>query len=333
MRQQRLLPRGLVLGIALLAAIVVVGIAGFMAGGFSPVDALFLTISAVTTVGYSPQHPLSAGEKLFTSILILGGVGTGIYVLGSVTEFLIEGGLHGNWQERRRMKQVQRLKDHFVISGFGRVGQRVATQLINAGLPFVVVDTNPATIAVAQDRGFIYCEGDATRRAVLEEIGIERARGLIACADSDVSNVYVTLSARTLNPNLYIIARAAGLDAEQNLYNAGANRVVSPYTMAGDRMAHLAAQPLAADYVDVVIHGQKLGVQIEERVVSPGTPLVDRTVGDLRKHELAGAHILAVEHDNQLITFVDDDLIIAANDRILVAGTSAQLEHFDSTAV
>lgn len=332
MTRQGLVPRGLVFGVALLAVIVLVGIVGFLAEGLSPIDAVLTTVSAVTTEGYTPPQPLSTGAKLFTTFLVLTGVGTGIYVLGSVTDFLVEGGLRGSLQERRMIKRVDQLRDHYIIAGFGRVGQQVATELEIADVPFVVADVNPATIAVARDRGLVYCEGDAAGKAVLEGVHIERARGLIACADSDVNNVYVTLSARALNPNLYIVARASGPDAEQNLYNAGASRVVSPYTMAGNRMAHLAVHPLAADYVDVVIHGAKLGVQIEERVVPPGSPLVDRTVGAIRTRELNGGHILAVQHDGRLITFVEDDLMVAENDRILVAGTSDQIAHFDATA-
>jgi voltage-gated potassium channel len=329
---QRLLPRRLLAGLALLALIIVVGIAGFMAAGLSAVDALLTTVSAVTTVGYASPRPLSVGAKVFNAALILAGVGTGIYVLGSLTEFLMEGGLHGSWQQRRAVRRMHELVDHYIVSGFGRVGQRVATQLAAANAPFVIVDTNLEMIAVARAHGFLCHEGDATRNVVLEAVGVKRARGLLACADSDVNNVYVVLAARALNPDLYIVARAANPDAEQNLYNAGASRVVSPYTMAGNRMAHLAVQPMAADFIDVVIHGQNLGVQIEERIIPPGGPLVDRAVGNIRNRELAGGHVLAVEHDGQLITFVEDDLILSANDRILVAGTSDQLAHFDATA-
>jgi voltage-gated potassium channel len=329
---QRLVPRRLVAGVALLALIILVGIVGFMVSGLSAVDALLTTVSAVTTVGYASPRPLSAGAKVFSAVLILAGVGTGIYVLGSLTEFLMEGGLHGTWKHRRGVRRMHELADHYIISGFGRVGQRVATQLAAANAPFVIVDTNLEMIAVAQSHGFLCHEGDATRNVVLEAVGVTRARGLLACADSDVNNVYVVLAARALNSDLYIVARAADPDAEQNLYNAGASRVVSPYTMAGNRMAHLAVQPMAADFIDVVIHGQNLGVQIEERVIPPGGPLVDRAVGNIRNRELAGGHVLAVEHDGQLITFVEDDLILSANDRILVAGTSDQLAHFDATA-
>jgi voltage-gated potassium channel len=332
MVHQRLLPRRLVVGVALLAAIIVVGIVGFMVAGLSAADALLTTVSAVTTVGYASPRALSAGAKLFNTALILAGVGTGVYVLGSLTEFLVEGGIHGNWQHRKGLRRMQELEHHYIISGFGRVGQRVAMQLADSSAPFVIVDTNPDTIAVAHGHGFLCHEGDATRNVVLEVVGVKRARGLLACADSDVNNVYVVLAARALNPDLYIVARAADPDAEQNLYNAGASRVVSPYTMAGNRMAHLAVQPMAADFIDVVIHGQNLGVQIEERVIPPDGPLVDRAVGNIRNRELAGGHVLAVEHDGQLITFVEDDLILSANDRILVAGTSDQLAHFDATA-
>jgi voltage-gated potassium channel len=324
-----LLPRGLVLGLSLLVVIVVVGTAGFMWEGLNPVDAIFTTVSAITTVGYSPEHRLSASGKIFATILILAGVGTGLYVLGTLTEFLIEGGLRGSWRKRRIFKQMERLTDHYIISGFGRVGQRVATQMEDSGAPFIVVDRNPEVIAVAAERNLLFLEGDATSDAVLEAVGVKRARGLLACADSDVINVYVTLSAHVLNPDLYIVARAGNTDAEHKLYNAGASRVVSPYTMAGNRMAHLAVQPLAADYVDMVVRGHHLGVQIEERVVMLGSPLTNRSVGDIRRHELSGGQVLAVEHNGELITFVDDQLVLDANDRILVAGTAAQLTQFD----
>lgn len=232
----------------------------------------------------------------------------------------------------RRAGPPARLTDHYIISGSGRVGQRAATQLAEKGrIPFVVVDTNPATIAIARDLGLLCLEGDATRNTVLEGVGIRRARGLLACADSDVNNVCVTLSARTLNPGLYIVARAGDPDAEQKLYSAGASRVVSPYTMAGNRMAHLAVQPLGADYIDVVIRGQNLDVQIEERIVPTGSSLVERTVGDIRQRELAGGHVLAVEHEKQLITFVDDSLVLVPGDRVLVAGTAEQIAHFDES--
>ncbi len=332
MIRQRFVPRGLLVGVVLLGIIVMAGILGLIVAGLSPIDAVLTTVSAVTTVGFFPAQKLSTSAKAFTTALILVGVGTGIYVLSSLTEFLVEGGLHGSWKRRRMSRLMERLTDHYIISGFGRVGQQVATQLESSTIPFIVVDANPETIEVARDRNLVYFEGDATRNAVLEAVGISRARGLLACADSDVNNVYVTLSAHALNPSLYIVARAAGPEAEQNLYNAGASRVVSPYTMAGNRMAHLVVQPLAADYLDVVIHGRDLGVQIEERVVLPGASLVQRTIGDIRTSELAGGHVLAVEHDGQLTTFVDDDLVIAANDRILVAGTREQLTHFDATA-
>jgi voltage-gated potassium channel len=330
MNEQEFLPRGLLIGILLMVAVIIVGTVGFILQGLNPLDALFTTVSAITTVGYLPSHSLSASGKLFTIFLILAGVGTGIYVLSSLTEFLVEGGLRGSWQQRRIAKRMQKLTGHYIITGFGRVGQQVAAQLESAHVQFVVVDHNPTTIAIARTRGLIYFEGDATSDTTLETVGVKRARGLLACADSDVNNVYVTLSARSLNPSIYIVARASNVDAERKLYNAGASRVVSPYTMAGNRMAHLAVRPLAVDYIDVVIGGRNLDVQIEERVVTADSPLVDRTVSDIRSHELAGGHILAVERNKQIITFVGDDLRIAAGDRILVAGTATQLATFDS---
>jgi len=179
---QRLVPRRLLAGVALLALIILVGIAGFMVSGLSAVDALLTTVSAVTTVGYAPPGPLSAGAKVFNAALILAGVGTGIYVLGSLTEFLMEGGLHGTWKQRRTVRRMQDLVDHYIISGFGRVGQRAATQLAAANALFVIVDTNPETIAVARAQGFLCHEGDATRNAVTRGRGSEtRARTAGMC--------------------------------------------------------------------------------------------------------------------------------------------------------
>ncbi|HEX8918501.1 MAG TPA: potassium channel protein [Chloroflexota bacterium] len=326
------LPRNLVLSVALFIVVLVVGVAGFVLEGLTPVDAVFTTVSAVTTVGYTPSRPLSSPAKIFATFLILGGVGTGLYVLGSLTDFLVEGGLHGSWRERKLWRELNKLKDHYIVSGFGRVGQRVATQLTDAGMPFVVVDTNPETIKIAQDRGLLYFEGDATSDVVLEAVGVKRAQALLACSDSDVKNVYMTLSARSLNESLYIVARAGDPDAEQKLYAAGASRVVSPYVMAGNRMAHLAVQPMVADYVDVMVRGHNLGFQIEERVVPHGSPLSGQTVGEIRHGQLAGGHVLAIERDSALVTDVNDDLTVVAGDRVLIAGTPSQLKNFDATA-
>lgn len=323
-------PRRLITGGAVLVGLLVAGAVGFMVAGLSPIDAAVSAVSAITTVGYFPGGPLSPAAKVFTMVLVLAGVGTGIYVLGSLTEFLIEGGVRGSWQQRRRRKQMDGLTDHYIISGFGRVGRRSAEQLRRkSDTPFVVVDTTPSAIAFAREAGYLYYEGDATRPAILEAVHIGRARGLLACADSDAINVYVTLTARSLNSSLYIVARTSEPDAEDRLLAAGASRVICPYTMAGNRMAHLAVQPLAADYIDIVIQGQNLGVQIEERLLPPGSPLGNRTVGDIRRKELAGAQILAMQHDNQLITSINDGLVVTPGDRILVAGTEPQLAHFD----
>jgi voltage-gated potassium channel len=329
MAHRGLLPRGLLIGLALFMAEVLVGIVGFVIAGLSLLDAVFTTVSAVTTVGYTPAHPLSAGSKVFVIGLVLAGVATGLYVLGALTEYLIEGGLQGTLERWRVDRRMEELHDHFIIAGFGRVGQRVATQLELADVPFVVVDNNPVVIAVARERGVLYLEADATHDQDLVGAGIMRARGLLACADSDVRNVYITLSGRSLNPDLYIVARASDQNAERNLYNAGASRVVSPYTMAGNRMAQLAIQPLAADYIDVVIHGQSVGVRIEERAIAHDSPLARRAVGDIRGRELAGLQILAVDHDGELVTHVTDTLVLKPNDRILFAGTAEQIAQFD----
>jgi voltage-gated potassium channel len=205
------------------------------------------------------------------------------------------------------------------------VGREVARQLINAGEVFVVLDVNPGPVQAARALGYLFLEEDASQDEVLRKVHIERARALIACADSDVNNVYVTLTARAANPNLFIVARAAQADAEPKLYKAGANRVVSPYVMAGRHMAELAARPLVADYLNLLFDGQEIDVQIQEVVVDGRSALSNRTIRDVHEAVLDGAFVLAMDRDGTRTLHVGPDEVLREGDRLLVVGSGAQL--------
>lgn len=314
-------------GLIFLAALIVGGVIGFMTIEHeSFIDAVLTTVSAVSTVGYSPPRPLSVAGKILAIVLILGGL-TGIAVVISLlTEYFMEGHLHGAWERARMDRSISRLHDHFIIVGFGRVGKEVARQLAAAKRPFVVVDTNEQALENAQALGYPYRSGDAASNEVLAALGVDRAAGLIACADSDVQNVYVTLTARTVNPSLLIIARAAYADAEPKLYNAGADRVISPYVMAGRQIAQIAANPRLADYLNLLFDGKQIGVQIIELRVEDMPDIAGKRVSDLHRSLLHGAFVLAIDRGNDRLEHIEAEEVIRPGDRLLLVGSGAAMQ-------
>ena len=223
-------------------------------------------------------------------------------------------------------RAIGRLKDHFILVGFGRVGKEVARQLSLAHRSFVVVDANESALSDASTAGYVYVRGDAADNAVLTAAGIQRAAGLVACADSDVQNVYVTLTARSVNPSLFIVARAAFSDAEVKLYNAGADRVVSPYVMAGRQIAQIAAHPRLADYLSLLFDGKQIGVQIVELRVEDMPQLVGLRVSELHRTILEGAFVLAIDRGEERLEHVLPGERIQSDDRLLVVGSGAAVE-------
>jgi voltage-gated potassium channel len=218
---------------------------------------------------------------------------------------------------------VERLSGHFILCGYGRVGSTVARELGHAKVRFAVVDINPASVERAAADGMLVVAGDATHDTVLEHAGIKRARGLITTTDSDANNVYVTLSARGLNPDLFIVARANDEQSEAKLVQAGANRVVSPYSRAGRQIAEVALRPRVADFLDFALSHGQLSFSIEEYEVTDGDPMAGQTVGDLIGR---GIHPLAIAHGPQNYeTNPARDRRLVAGDHLIVSGAADEL--------
>jgi voltage-gated potassium channel len=261
--------------------------------GWPATDAMYMTVITLTTVGYKEVRDLNTfPEQLWTMLLAVAGVGIIFGSIGIVAESIISEAASGRREAKRMQEAVGALRDHYIVCGYGRVGSTVAHELVHTGARLVVIDILPASLERAAADGHLVVQGDATDDATLLTAGIERARGLVTTIDSDANNVYVTLSARAMSPGLFIVARANTTGSEDKLLQAGANRVVSPYTMAGRRIAELAIRPRVADYIDAALSHGNLSFSLEEVEVDAASPLLGVTVGRLRADGIVTLAIL-----------------------------------------
>src|SRR5438132_4398834 len=292
---------------------------------WGPLDAFFMTLITISTVGYEEVHSLSTFGKLFSASLILGGVGTMLWVFGVVTEILSTGSLADYRRWRALENKLQALRNHFIICGYGRMGTQVAKEFEGSGVQTVVIDTNPEAVMRLRSERRAFVEGDAASEDVLRAAGIERARGLISAVDSDERAVYIVLAARALNPNLYILSRAGMPDSIRRLELAGATRTISPYVMAGHRMAELAIRPAMVDVLDSLHHAEA-GIGVEEMVVSPGTPAVGKTLDDIGLFGPDTARVLALrKRDGTVNVNPPPDARLDDGDLVIALGTEDQL--------
>lgn len=287
-------------------------------------DAAYMTVITMTTVGFREVRELvNWPERAWTMLLAVAGVGIIYGSIGIVAEAVIAEVSSGRREARRMAEAVAQLRGHFILCGYGRVGSTVARELVHGGQRLVVIDILPDSLEHARRDGHLVVEGDATADETLGLAGLDRARGLVATIDSDANNVYVTLSARALNPKLFIVGRANAEGAEAKLLQAGANRVVSPYTMAGRRMAELAIRPRVADFIDAALSHGELRFSMEELEVAEGGPLTGRSVGQLSDD---GIFTLAIVHaEGQYEPNPPPDRILVAGESLVVSGSTERL--------
>jgi voltage-gated potassium channel len=275
-------------------AVTVVGTLGYVVMfGWSASDAIYMTVITLTTVGFREVNELTAfPERLWTMLLAVSGVAIIFGSIGIVAETIIIEAASGRREAKRMREAVAQLRDHYIVCGYGRVGSTVARELAHSGERLVIIDINPASLERATRDGHLVVEGDATDDATLRLAGVDAARGLVTTIDSDANNVYVTLSARAISERLFIVARANAEGSEAKLAHAGANRVVSPYTMAGRRIAELASRPRVADFIDAALSHGNLSFSLEEVEVDADSPLLGETVGALRAEGVVTLAIL-----------------------------------------
>lgn len=316
--------------IAAFGALVVVGTVGFaVALDESIFDALYRTVITVYTAGLVAA-PETTGAKVVTLVLVVWGVGIFLYVFGLVIELTVRGTVTGAWQARRMRRRVERMRDHFIICGYGRVGRRVAAEFRAAGVAYVVVDVRPEALEIASEQGAPLVHGSATEDETLEAAGLSRARGLVVSSDSDTDNLYVVLSARAARPDLLIVARASEEAAAQKLRLAGADRVIQPYSAAGREMAKLVLKPQVAAFLDVVSATGGPDFLFEEIEVTSASGRSGKSLRELRVREETGAIIVAIrKRDGTFDTTPSPSVVFEEGDVMIGVGTSEEIRRLE----
>jgi voltage-gated potassium channel len=274
--------------------------------------------------------PRNDGARVVTILVVLSGLVLIGYVGAAIVEAIAGDAISGALAERRRQRAIERLSDHFIICGYGRVGRRVAAEFAANDVPFVVLDFSEDAIEAAQEAGVLFVEGNGVEDEDLAQAGLERARGLVASSDSDADNLYITLSARAARPELWIVARASDEDAQRKLKLAGADRVVMPYATAGRVMANLVLKPQVTAFLDTVMTAEGDDFRLEEIEVTDTCARAGRTLRDLRVREETGAMIVAVRKpDGRFDTTPDPGELIEAGDVLIGVGTAEEIRRLE----
>ncbi len=289
-------------------------------------DAVYMTVITLTTVGYGETHPLGDRGHVFTIGLILAGVVTIGYIVNRFTEALIEGYFIEGRRLRQQKKLVESLSEHFIICGFGRIGRQIAAEFAVERTAFVVIDADSEQVKIAQSEGYNAVQADATLDETLLKMGVEKAACLVAALPSDAENLYIILSAKSLNPGLRAIARASNEEAVQKLQRAGADKVISPYITGAKRMAAAALRPQVMDFMDGIVASDR-SFYMEEFLIDAQTcPVAGLSLREARLRSQSGALVLAIRRrDGNLIVGPTGETIIMAQDMLICMGTADQL--------
>jgi voltage-gated potassium channel len=320
------------IAIAMVVTIFVVGTIGYVALGLALLDAMYMTITTITTVGYREitGPDVTVPEKIFTMILIVVGVSTVLYTFTLTIQSVVEGQLREFVGRRRMDKKISQMHDHVIVCGWGRVGKAVATDLHHSGREVVVVDVDENRL-----RGIALptVAGDATEDSVLRAAGIERAFGLIAALDGDAENLFVTLSSRAARPDLFIVARARQDESVAKLQRAGADRVVNPQELGAARMASFVVQPNVAEFIDITMHERSMDFRMQELEISEHSSLAGVTLREANLRQRAGVLVLALRGDDGTFnTNPDPDTVLHARNVIIAVGTVDALEKLDEVS-
>lgn len=317
----------LILILVLLLMIIIIGVVGYeVIEKWELLDSIYMVVITLASVGYSETHPLSDAGRVFTVFLILGGMGVLFYSLSTITMFIVEGELQDVLRRRRMDKQVQELKDHYIICGSGETGKNIVGELAKTKRDFVVIEQNIENIKQLNEPNLIYIEGDATEDAILLEAGIKKAKGLVSALPSDRDNLFVVLTARELNPALRIVSRCIEEESEPKLRKAGADSVVSPNIIGGLRMASELIRPTTVSFLDIMLRGEEKALRVEEAKVGPNSHFIGKSIGEAKIPQKTGLLIVALNKEGLDYQFnPSSSTKLAANDVLIVIGSPEQV--------
>jgi voltage-gated potassium channel len=318
--------------VALLVMIIFIGTVGYhLIEGWPALDSLYMTIITIFTVGFREVRELSVAGKIFTIFVILGGAGTAVFAFTKFGEIIYEGGLGRFWRRKKMENRIGNLENHFIICGHGRMGRIVREELEEENVPFIVIDNDEEKLEELRERSpCCYIEGDATQEEILIEAGIKKARGLVALLPTDPDNLYLVMTVKLLSPSLFVIARATDDEAEKKILQIGANKVVSPYSVSGLRIAQALIRPTVVDFVDLIIRRKELALFMEEFVVKVGARIAEQTLKSCDLRRVANVIVVAIKEPGRDIIFnPSPDIQIEKGDTLLVLGTKEDISRFE----
>lgn len=302
--------------------------------GTSFLNGLYLTVITITTVGYGDIAPATNGGRIFTVLLVFSGAGYVMYIFSQITEAMVEGGLRHFAEQRKMHKKITRMQHHYIICGFGRIGQEICSILQENRRAFVVIEHEENVIETISRLSYPFLKGDAADDEILLAAGIQEARGLVTAVSSDEKNVYITLTARGLNQQLFILARSSGIaGADKKLKRAGASRVISPYSIGARRMAQLIVRPTVVDFLDLAMQVGDLGLRMEELVVSDQAACVGKTLIETGVRQKYGIIVVAIKRgqDAQMLFNPGSDTKVMAGDTLIVLGQGSHINSLAAT--
>jgi voltage-gated potassium channel len=328
--------QGIVTGAVFFALTLIGAVTGYMLFGCPPMDAIYMVVITIFGVGYGEMCPISPNQRFFTMLVIIAGVVSAAFIVGGIVQMVTEGEIHRALDSRKKTKDIENLKGHTIICGFGRIGLILARKLTEEREPFVILDNNADRIAAAEEMGFQGYQGNATDEEALQAVGIERARVLATVLPDDAVNVFITLTGRGLNPHLMIVARGELPSTEKKLRLAGADHVVSPASISGQRMANLITHPNTVEFLDQSDERARLNellaqidVQVDELTIPHNSPLVGRTIGDLEVRGKGTFIIVALRRqDGEITTHPGYATCLNSGDTVIVLGHHGDLPQF-----
>jgi voltage-gated potassium channel len=325
------LVRRVILIAGLLCFTLVVGTAGFeLIEGYSWFDGFYMTLTTITTVGYQELRPLSHAGRVFNSFLILFGVSAMFLAVGAMTQTIIELELQDRYGKRRKRRMINSLHDHFIVCGFGRVGRNASYEFQRANAPFLVIDRNEQRVAKAANAGMLAIVADATQDDSLREAGVLRARGLIAALPSDAENLFIILSAKTLNPRLTVVTRVSEEEAGEKLRRAGADTVLTPYAMAGRQLADVLLRPHVVEFLDFARSNIGPKITMEQVCVASKGEFTRKPLGQLLELRKSGVIVLAIrKQGGETIFNPPAEVEISAGDFLIVMGERSSLQRLE----